>query len=47
MPVLFATEFWDFVCGRHTEAEDKIVTSCMTVFWSVMVSTDNNGPIKL
>lgn len=31
-PALFAMEFWDLIGGRHTEAEDKIVTSCMTTF---------------
>lgn len=47
VPVLFTTGFWDLVCGRHTKAEDKILTSCMTTSWSVMVSIDNSGPIKL
>lgn len=47
VPVLFATEFWDLVCGRHTEAANKIVISCVTRFWSVKVSIDNNGHIKL
>lgn len=33
-----------YVCGRHTEAADEIVTFYVTRFWPVVVS---NGSIKL